>query len=374
MIFPPRGARLAVSTAAKMASRVVPIHRLTGLTERNTITSKSRVVRRMLFYRKRTLDNQFGSAILKATSRDRTTFPDLAGSAEAAGTLTFSDSIPISLSNHDIHIWNISTHASDLALSAFEQVLTVEERNRANRQIHPQRRASFVMVRGALRCILARYLGISPLAICFVYGLYGKPALHPSTSFSFNLSYAEELAVIAVATHCSVGVDVERIHDLPDLERLAERFFSLPESARISSLPLSARRSVFFRCWTRKEAYLKADGRGFSVPPNSFEIDSICGLTDSPQNSPAATVRPDRWTVQDLPSTPDYCGALVYSGGPKSWSLFSVCQLRSPWEITYCRARQIARQHPLPAPAYSGLNNDAPTCLPHVPYPGLLSQ
>lgn len=324
--------------------------------------------------RSRTLDKRSAYATLNEPDQSWPASRDLAYTTDGIGTHGLSHSVPLSLSHHNVHVWTVPTDSPDVALASFEKILSADERHRANRLVHPQRRMSFVLARATLRCILGQYLRIAPEAICFLYGCYGKPALNSSSPIQFNLTYADGLAVIGVATHCSVGIDVERIRDLADLERVAERFFTFPESARISSLPLPARRRAFFHCWTRKEAYLKADGRGLSLAPNSFELEMFSGQTGLSQEPPVTTVDPRLWTVQELPSTPDYSAALAHSGAPRAWSLFSVSTLTSLSQITYRCADRVARHDPPANPVSSGLRNDAPAALPHMVYTELLSQ
>src|SRR5256885_2721769 len=87
-----------------------------------------------------------------------------------------------------------------------------------------------------------------------------------------NVSHSEALAVFAFCRDADVGIDVERIDDRPVREKIAEKFFSSREVRVLCSLPPSARPAAFLRCWTRKEAYLKARGDGLTLRLDSFDV------------------------------------------------------------------------------------------------------
>jgi 4'-phosphopantetheinyl transferase len=108
-----------------------------------------------------------------------------------------------------------------------------------------------------------------------------------------------------------VGIDIERIRfDLPVAE-IAERFFSKREDAILRSLPTDVQHQAFFRCWTRKEAYIKARGEGLSLPLDQFDLSSALGEPDTvlgTQRDPSET---SRWSLQDLSPAPGYVAALA---------------------------------------------------------------
>jgi len=143
----------------------------------------------------------------------------------------------------------------------FLPLLTDEERSRAERFQLGRVRDQFVAARGHLRALLGRYLGIEPRAVPVLYADGGKPHLPEGYPLHFNISHTEGLAVFAVG-HARVGVDVERIRPIPDADGLVTRFFSRRECAQFHALPPGKRLAAFLRAWTRKEAVLKAIGRG----------------------------------------------------------------------------------------------------------------
>jgi 4'-phosphopantetheinyl transferase len=175
-------------------------------------------------------------------------------------------------------------------------------------------RHSFVLAHGALRILLGRYLNTSPAGIQFKYGLRGKPALAPLALIDFNMSHSGDLVVFAFTRGCEIGVDLEQIHSIQDMQDIADRFFCLEEAAELMSLPVNQRERAFFLCWTRKEAYIKAIGDGLSAPLNSFRVTmqptQPVRFIHLAQDTNAAK----EWTLQDLQLASNYAAALAYRG------------------------------------------------------------
>lgn len=150
-------------------------------------------------------------------------------------------------------------------------LLSPDEVQRANRLRRPRDAARFRVAHARLREILARYLATDAAQIAIAADSNGKPFIAaPETLLRFNLSHSDDLGAVAVSRIGEVGVDIERIQFIegPDLEPL----FSASEQAAFAKLSGAERREAFFRCWTRKEALLKAWGHGLTVPIDSFDV------------------------------------------------------------------------------------------------------
>jgi 4'-phosphopantetheinyl transferase len=139
--------------------------------------------------------------------------------------------------------------------------LTEEEQARAMRFRLERVRDQFIAARGRLRGLLGSYLDLTPRSVPVMYADGGKPYLPADYGLHFNVSHTEGLAVYALS-RARVGVDVERERTFPDAEALVSRFFSRRECAEFQSLAPECRSAAFLRAWTRKEAVLKAIGRG----------------------------------------------------------------------------------------------------------------
>jgi 4'-phosphopantetheinyl transferase len=228
------------------------------------------------------------------------------------------------LSDSKIDLWSFSTKASRHVVARFERVLAPEERDRAFRFRFHHLYVSFVVGRGILRYLLGHYLHCDPAKVCLVYGLNGKPALASPSSIRFNATHSGGLGAIAVSLYREIGVDVEQIRQLPDMQQIAEHFFGPEEASEIMSLPRTERECSFFSCWSRKEAYIKATGDGLSAPLPSFRVtvrpDVAARFVHVQQNVDEARA----WTLHDLKLAFGYAAALAYRDQQRSLSLYSV--------------------------------------------------
>ncbi len=168
------------------------------------------------------------------------------------------------LRSQEVQIWLAHLVESDSQLQRFWSFLAPDEQERANRFRFAEHQKRFIACRGILRSLLGRYLDQDPVQLRFDYGPQGKPVLSPHTGWvnlQFNLSHSQDYAVYAIAQQ-SVGIDLEYIRPLTDLEHLTDRFFSAREHQAIQALPIEQQAIAFFRHWTCKEALLKASGQG----------------------------------------------------------------------------------------------------------------
>jgi 4'-phosphopantetheinyl transferase len=219
----------------------------------------------------------------------------------------------IPLNEAEVHVWKVSILQEQSTIPPLFSLLSADERERSARFVFERDRNRFVASRAILRLIIARYRGMKPGEIVLVYDSYGKPSMSPDQNLnglSFNLAHSGDRAVYALARNVQVGIDIEQQrNDLPVLE-LAKRFFSPRERRALCSLPEDERREAFFRCWTRKEAYLKALGQGLSVPLERFTVsvrpaESPILLEALPSDDPTT------WTILDLPAETGFMAALA---------------------------------------------------------------
>jgi 4'-phosphopantetheinyl transferase len=220
------------------------------------------------------------------------------------------------LSPGEIDIWRVALEVHDLRYRELELWLSQEERRRASRFVFDRDRSRFVACRGRLRAILARYLKGEPHRIEFRYGPQGKPSLNPAAdpSFFFNLSHSQNLALIAVRRSGEVGVDVESLRPIEEAEAIARRYFTSREHAALAALPPEERIAAFFRCWTRKEAMLKATGEGIGVSLDAVEV------TLGPQEPPrVVSIRgsgdsAETWRLYHVAPRDGFIGAVAAQG------------------------------------------------------------
>ena len=161
---------------------------------------------------------------------------------------------------------DVDVHCRVLANHCRADFLSPAERERAARFRRARDRQTFIARRVFLREILSQYAGADPAAIEFVRGEFGKPRVNYA-ELRFSASYSSGLALIAVSRTREIGVDVERIDPAFDREAVARHFFC---GGEVGAALASA--EEFFRLWTRKEAFLKALGVGFSLAPENFDL------------------------------------------------------------------------------------------------------
>lgn len=191
-----------------------------------------------------------------------------------------------------------------------EALLDDEERARALRFVRSPDRSRFVLAHAALRLFLARCLDVQPAAVRYESGLHGKPRLAPGLpALEFNLSHSAGLGLLAVARDRPVGVDVEHLRDVPEALNIADTHFSAAEREVLVSLPPAERRAAFFRCWTRKEAVIKALGEGLGRALGSFEVDLAPGSTSALTRFDGRPGSVAGWSLRDLTAPTGYAAA-----------------------------------------------------------------
>jgi 4'-phosphopantetheinyl transferase len=227
---------------------------------------------------------------------------------------------PPPLGADDVHVWRVSLSGDEDA-ARLEPLLAAEEHDRADRFRFPRDRRRYVVGRGWLRVLLSEYLSAQPASVRLAATPLGKPYLagEPPTGLRFNVAHSDDLALVAVTRGREVGVDVERERADVEWRDLARRFFAPDEVTALDALPERKRRSAFYRCWTRKEAYVKALGLGMQVPLDGFAVtigDDDAALLHT-SHDPAQS---GRWTMQGLTPAPGFAAAVAVDG--IGWRLF----------------------------------------------------
>ncbi len=214
----------------------------------------------------------------------------------------------------NVHVWLANLRIKDHVFAGPLQYLSLDERMRADQYVHSKDRWDYVSSRGILRDILARYMHCRAVEVAFYYSPNGKPGMGlpgQPAAFEFNLSHSSGLLAVAVTQGVKVGVDIELVRSIPDMDLIATHSFSQWEQNELSVLPSEEKSSGFFRCWTRKEAYLKATGNGLSIPLSSFDVslepdNPICMHSNrfDPNEVP-------RWSFYTFIPVHGFIGALV---------------------------------------------------------------
>jgi 4'-phosphopantetheinyl transferase len=216
-----------------------------------------------------------------------------------------------------VDVWATALDPAPAVQARLDQWLDADERARAARFVFPRDARRFRVARGTLREILGAYLGTTPDAVRFVYAAAGKPALaapFAEAGVAFNVSHSGEIALYAIGGPGRLGVDIEQVRPLDDLEALATRNFSTAEQRALLALPPAQREPAFFACWTRKEAFIKALGDGLSYPLDAFTVSFAPGeparfvqIRDEPATAA-------RWTLVAIEVDVGYAAAVAVDG------------------------------------------------------------
>jgi 4'-phosphopantetheinyl transferase len=214
-----------------------------------------------------------------------------------------------------VDVWTVDLEQPAGVVDALAAALSADEKERAARfHFEPDRR-HFIVARASLRHVLAARLGGLPGAVAFDYGMHGKPSLaagrHGGTPLRFNLSHAHGCALIAVCEGRELGVDIEYMGRDLEWDDIARRFFAPEESSAILALPPPEQLHAFFRCWTRKEAYIKARGDGMTLGLAEFAVTVAPGAPVRLLRSNVAADEVRRWSLRDVPVAPGYAACLA---------------------------------------------------------------
>lgn len=222
-----------------------------------------------------------------------------------------------SLAQTDVHVWQARTAEQPLDAQTWA-LLGPDEVARAGRFRRPDDRKRFVIAHALVRALLASYLGTAARQLRFKTGRWGKPFVvvpHGAPPLHYNLSHADDAIVVAVA-HRSVGVDVERWSNDIVYDELAAIVFSPTERQELARAAGKAKQQAFFTGWTRKEAYIKATGRGLSAGLDYFDVSLDPASRKPLLGDRLAPASPQRWTMCDLAVEPGYSASLVVEGPP----------------------------------------------------------
>jgi 4'-phosphopantetheinyl transferase len=208
-----------------------------------------------------------------------------------------------------VDVWSIDMRVAARRTAQLAALLDDHERERASRFVKPTDALRYRIAHGALRTILGGVTGIAPGSIRFSYGEHGKPLLPGGPSFS--LSHSGALALVAVTAGSDVGIDVEEIRALRDVEAMAGTFFTANQ-ARSVVAQSHDRDARFTRIWTAMEAVRKAEGTGLADQLEPFEVHGTD--RDRARASKAGDPRDAGWSVRWLTPTPLHIAAVALRG------------------------------------------------------------
>jgi 4'-phosphopantetheinyl transferase len=215
----------------------------------------------------------------------------------------------------DVQIWlvQLDAYSAGVALEGLAEF----EYARAARVAFARDGERFLASRHALRKLLAAALGRAPRDLVIEADEFGKLVLAEANALQFSLSRTADVALIGLSRNRAIGVDIEEVRTVPEVEELARDHFTVDERAEWSGATAALRDRVFLTCWTRKEAYLKAGGGGLSHPLDSFAV-SVAPDRPAVVWVDGAPDEPAQWTLLDVPAGDGYAAALAVRARPPS--------------------------------------------------------
>jgi 4'-phosphopantetheinyl transferase len=221
------------------------------------------------------------------------------------------------INEFSIHLWIIALDDTIRGLEEYQTFLSDEELERARQFGFPELGRRYIVAHARLREILARYIDLQPDRITFLTNTHGKPFINipdGNIDIQFNLSHSHELAVVAITRGRRIGVDVERLKPLGYHMKIAERYFSPAEIASLKRQKSEQIDRAFIQLWAGKEALIKAQGNGMSLPLNQISLEA---LIEQPEKTGVQVKQPDQvatWSVNKFKLPAGYAGAVAFEG------------------------------------------------------------
>jgi 4'-phosphopantetheinyl transferase len=210
-----------------------------------------------------------------------------------------------------IHVWYCNFDLNRDKVEYYSSLLSEDEKQKASRFKFKKDEVCYIISRGILRLLIGSYLRINPKDLNFKYTSFGKPFLTFENQLKFNVSHSGKMATFAFFQGTEIGVDIERIKDDFDVLELAQNFFSQKEIIALENQSKEELSKAFFRCWTRKEAFIKAEGSGLSFPLDKFAVslddDQNADLLETQWNR----IEKDIWQLYSFIPAKGYLGAVA---------------------------------------------------------------
>ena len=232
----------------------------------------------------------------------------------------------------EVHVWRAKLEWPAEYIANWYDVLSRDERERAERYHFQVDRNRHVIGRFLSKILIGRCLHIKAASVSFTYDAKGKPRLAnnhgrstyrsgktvrtsgATSTLNFNISHSGDYILVALAYGRDLGVDIERIRKDFDPNLVAKRFFAKRESLILAALPESTMHDAFFACWTRKEAYVKAHGEGLDLALDQFDVAFLPGEEAQLLETRHDPAEASRWVLRNLDAGENYKAALAIQG------------------------------------------------------------
>lgn len=177
------------------------------------------------------------------------------------------------IDDSQVHVWQVNLKSRNELPKDLQDYLSPNELERAAKFKFSKDRDHFLLRHYLLKLILCEYCDCQPHELKFRYNNYNKPFINipEFKELKFNMSSSDDLMMIGLCKQNDIGIDVEKIRETGNLEHIALENFSERELEYLNSK--LDKTTAFFNIWTRKEAFIKAVGKGIYFPLKSFCVD-----------------------------------------------------------------------------------------------------
>ncbi len=237
---------------------------------------------------------------------------------------------PRVLPEKTIHIWHCNFDYNRDKITKYSALLSKDEQQKASRFKFKKDEDCYIITRGILRLLLASYLKVEVKEIAFKYTSFGKPLLAMESQLKFNVSHSGDLAAFAFCHETEVGIDIEKIKTNFDVLELAQNFFSKNEIIALEKQPKEEQVKAFYRCWTRKESFIKAEGSGLSFPLNKFTVSLNTDYEASLLETHWDSAEKENWRLFSFLPGDSYIGALAVRNKFATINYFNWDRTKSP--------------------------------------------
>lgn len=214
------------------------------------------------------------------------------------------------ITKRQIHVWSINLDINEKKITYLNSFLSEDEIIKASKFRFKKDKNCSIISRGTLRFLSGKYLNIDPKTIKFKYGKYGKPYYDLETELKFNVSHSGNLAVIAFVLNSDIGIDIEKLKYDFEVMDIVDNYFSRSEIESLNKFPVQDQVKGFYRCWTRKESFIKAKSKGLSFPLDAFSVsidsDKKTELLETKWNKKEK----DSWSLFSFSPQEEYMGAI----------------------------------------------------------------
>lgn len=235
---------------------------------------------------------------------------------------TQTDKKSTKILENEVQLWKIKAVQNRNKISSLKKILSNEEKLKSEKFRFEKDSFTYITAHATLRLLISNYINISAKEITFKTNQYGKPdILFPDkTKLRFNLSHSNNQILIGFTLNESIGVDVEKIKRSEENYSILYHFFSEKEKEEFSRIPDQKKPETFFFSWNCKEAFVKATGKGLSLPLNSFAI-SIESLLQ-----PKIVLNDYKesidWNIKTFFTDKDFSSSVVVSGEISNYYFF----------------------------------------------------